>query len=205
MRLAAQVLRDASTTAQSFAVTVDQSSRSVASAAGAITEVHTDLTALEAQLRSVSILGATPLSSSADAVDRIAASIDGLDIRLSLIADSLTGDRHALADNATSLGQLAEVAEGLAARLGAGVVEDSLGDLQRLISVTLLVLAAWSMVPAVGALVLGTRLRRELRSVRGRGDPFGALAEAATFRPFSVTAALPPGPARPGQRRSLRS
>lgn len=164
MRLAAHVLRDASTTAQSFAVTVDQSSRAVVSAADTISEVRSDLAALEAQLRSVSILGATPLSSSADAVGRIAASIEGLDIRLSLIADSLNGDRHALADNATSLGQLADVAEALAARLGAGVVEDSLGDLQRLISATLLVLAAWSMVPAVGALVLGAWLRRELRS-----------------------------------------
>ena len=164
MRLAADVLRDASTTAQSFAVTVDQSSRAVVSAADAISEVRSDLTALEAQLRSVSILGATPLSTSADAVGRIAASIEGLDIRLSLIADSLNGDRHALTGNATSLGQLADVAEAMAARLGAGVVEDSLGDLQRLISATLLVLAAWSMVPAVGAIVLGTWLRRELRS-----------------------------------------
>src|SRR5260221_296597 len=74
MELAAKVLRDASTTAQSFTVTVDQSSRAVSSAADAITEVHSDLTALEAQLRSVSILGAAPLSSSADAVRRIAVS-----------------------------------------------------------------------------------------------------------------------------------
>jgi hypothetical protein len=164
MELAAKVIHDASTTAQSFSVTVDRSSQAIVSAAGTITEVRSDLTALEAQLRSVSILGASPLSSSADAVGRIATSMEGLDTRLSLIADSLSGDRQALAGNATSLGQLADASDALAARLGSGVVEDSLGDLQRLISVTLLVLAAWSVIPAVGALVLGIWLQREMRS-----------------------------------------
>jgi hypothetical protein len=168
MELAAKVLRDASTTAQSFTVTVDQSSQAVSSAADTITEVHSDLGALEAQLRSVSILGATPLSSSADAVGRIGSSIGGLDTRLSLIADSLDGNRAALAANATSLGQLGDISEALAARLGSGAIDDSLGDLQRLISVTLLVVAAWSVVPAVGALVLGTWLRGDLGRSRSR-------------------------------------
>lgn len=160
MELAAKVLHDASTTAQSFTVTVDQSSQAVSSAADTITEARSDLTAMEAQLRSVSILGATPLSSAADAVGRIATSMEGLDTRLSLIADSLQGNRNALAANATSLGQLGDITEALAARLGLGVIEDSLGDLQRVISVTLLVFTAWSAAPAVGALLLGLWLRR---------------------------------------------
>ena len=167
MGLASNVLRDAATTAQSFSVTVDQSSQAVSSAADTITEVQSDLTALEAQLRSVSILGATPLSSSADAVGRIATSMEGLDTRLSLIADSLAGNRAALAANATSLGQLGDITQTLAARLGSGVIDDSLGDLQRVISVTLLVLAAWSLVPTIGALVLGVWLRRELGRAQG--------------------------------------
>jgi hypothetical protein len=164
MELAADVLHDASTTVQSFTVTVDQSSQAVSSAASTITEVRSDMTALEAQLRSISILGATPLSSSADAVGRIATGMVGLDTRLSLIADSLTGSRDALAANATSLGQLGDITQTLAERLGSGVIEDSLGDLQRVISVTLLVFTAWSVVPAIGALVLGIWLRRGLRS-----------------------------------------
>jgi hypothetical protein len=162
MELAAKVLHDTSTTAQSFTVTVDQSAQAVSSAAQTITEARSDLSALEAQLRSVSILGATPLSSTADAVGRIVASMEGLDPRLFLIADSLKGNQAALAANATSLGQLGDVTEALAGRLGSGVIEDSLGDLQRLISITLLVLAAWSVVPAVGAIVLGVWLRRVL-------------------------------------------
>ena len=165
--LAANVLHGASTTAQSFSTTVDQSAQAVSAAAVTITEVRSELTALEAQLRSVNILGATPLSAPADAVGRIAASIDGLDTRLSLIADSVKGNRDALAGNATALLQLSDSTEALAARLGSGVGQNSFGDVQQVIAVTLLMFAAWSFVPAAGALVLGVWLRREL----GRSRP----------------------------------
>ena len=161
MELAANVLHGASTTAQSFSTTVDQSAQAVSAAAVTITEVRSELTALEAQLRSVNILGATPLSAPADAVGRIAASIDGLDTRLALIADNVKGDRDALAGNATALLQLGDSTQALAARLGLGVGQDSFGDVQQVIAVTLLMFAAWSFVPAVGALVLGVWLRRE--------------------------------------------
>jgi hypothetical protein len=107
------------------------------------------------------------LSAPADAVGRIAASIDGLDTRLSLIADSVKGDRDALAGNATALLQLGDSTQALAARLGSGVGQDSFGDVQQVIAVTLLMFAAWSFVPAAGALVLGVWLRREL----GRSRP----------------------------------
>src|SRR5450759_3651228 len=162
MEVAAYVLHGASTTAQSFSATVDQSAQAVSAAAVTITEVRSDLSALEAQLRSVSILGATPLSSPADAVGRIAASMDGLDGRLSAIADSGEGNRDALEGNATALGELASSTQALAARLGSGVGQGSFGDIQLVIAVTLLAFAAWSLVPAVGALALGVWLRREL-------------------------------------------
>ncbi len=163
--LTALVLRGASTTAQSFSGTAGQAARAVSSAAVTTTEVRSDLSALEAQLRSVSFLGATPLASSADAVGRIVTSMEGLDTQLSLIADDLDGNRDALARNAASLGQLGASAEALAARLDPGVGPDSLGDVQQVIAVTLLMFAAWSFVPAVGALTLGLWLRRELGSV----------------------------------------
>jgi hypothetical protein len=162
MRLAAKVLRDASTTAQSFTVTIDQSSLAVLSAAGTIAEVRSDLHGLEAQLRSVNVLGATPLADAADDIGRIATSMDGLDTRFSLIADSLDGDRIALAATAASLGQLGESSDALAARLDSDLIGDSLGDIQRIMSVTLLVLTIWLVVPALGALVLGVWLRRTL-------------------------------------------
>jgi hypothetical protein len=167
MEAAAYVLRGASTTAQSFSVTVDQSAQAVSAAAVTITEVRSDLSALEAQLRSVSILGATPLSSPADAVGRIAASMDGLDGRLALIADSGKGNRDALAENATALSELGDSTHALAVRLGSDAGQDSFGEIQLVIAVTLLAFAAWSFVPAVGALVSGVWLRRELGRSRG--------------------------------------
>jgi hypothetical protein len=165
------VLHGASTTATSFSATVDQSAQAISAAAVTATEVRSDLSALEAQLRSVSILGATPLSSPADAVGRIAASMEGLDGRLSVIAESGRGNRDALAGNASALGALADSTQALAARLGSGVGEDTFGEIQLVIAVTLLAFAALSFVPAAGALVMGAWLRRALR--RTPGPPEG--------------------------------
>ena len=160
--LAATLLRGASTTAQSFSGTADESAKAVSSATGTITEVRADLSALEAQLRSVSIFGAMPLASSADAVARIAASMEGLDTQLPLIADGLEGNRDALSRNAAALDELADSTSALAVRLGPTVGQDSLDDVQRVIAITLLMFAAWSFVPALGALVLGLWLLRQL-------------------------------------------
>jgi ABC-type transporter Mla subunit MlaD len=158
----AKALHDASTTAGSFTGTIEQSALAVSSAAQTITEVRTGLSSLEAQLRAVNILGAQPLSATADAVRRIDASLEGLDTRLDTIATGLASNRDALERNATSLGQLGDSVDAMATRLDSGVIEDSLGDIQKVIVVVLLVFTAWSLVPAVGALVGGLWLRREL-------------------------------------------
>jgi len=164
--LAATVLRGAAATAQSFSGTVDQSAQAVSSATLTVTQVRTELAALEAQLRSVNFLGATPLASSADSVARIATSMEGLDTQLPLIATDLEGNRDALARNALALGDLANSTAALAARLGPSAGPDSIGDVQQVIAITLLMFAAWSFVPAAGALVLGLWLRRELARSR---------------------------------------
>lgn len=160
--LAATVLRGASTTARSFSETLDQAAEAVSAAAPTMTETRSDLSALEAQLRSVNILGATPLSSPADAVGRIAVSLEGLDTQLSLIAIDLRGNRDALAANAASLNQLGDSTRALGTRLGPSVGQDAFGEVQQVIAIALLMFAAWSFVPAVGALALGVWLRREL-------------------------------------------
>jgi hypothetical protein len=134
-----------------------------------ISEVRSDLAALEAQLRSVSLLGATPLASSADAVARIAASMDGLEAQIPLVADSLQVNRDALARNAAALSALAASTAALADRLGPGAGQDALGDVQQVITLTLLMFAAWSFVPAAGALGLGAWLRGELARSRSAG------------------------------------
>jgi hypothetical protein len=166
MELAATVLRGASTTAESFSGTADQARQAVSAAVVMVSEARSDLSALEAQLRSVSVLGATPLASSADAVGRITASMDGLESQIPVVADSLKGNRDALARNAAALSELADSTAALAARLGSGVGQDSFGDVQQVIAITLLMFAAWSCVPAVGALGLGAWLRGELARSR---------------------------------------
>lgn len=162
MELAATALRVASTTVGSFSGTADQSSQAVSSAAATLTEVQSDLGALETQLRSVSFLGATPLASSADAVGRIAASLDGVTTQIPAIATGLAGNRDALASTAAALGRLADSTAALARRLEPNLGQDSLGDVQQVIAITLVMFAAWSFVPAIGALALGAWLRREL-------------------------------------------
>ena len=85
-----------------------------------MTTLHDDLTALEAQLRWVSILGATPLGATADAVARIGASLEGLDARISVVSVALAANSDALAANANSLARLGDSAEAMSARLGSG-------------------------------------------------------------------------------------
>lgn len=162
MELAATVLRGASTTAQSFSGTAEQTRQAVSAAVATIAEARSDLSTLEAQLRSVNLLGATPLASSADAVGRIAASMDGLERQIPFVADSLGGNRDALARNAAALGELADRTAALAASLAPGSGQDVFADVQQVIDVTLLMFAAWAFVPAIGALWLGAWLRGEL-------------------------------------------
>jgi hypothetical protein len=166
MELAATVLRGASTTARSFGGTADQTAQAVSSASATAAEVRSDLAALEAQLRSVTFFGATPLSASADAVGRIATSMSGLDGQLALVAESLKGNQGALAGNARSLDELAASTDTLAVRLGPSLGPASLGDVQAVIAITLLLFAGWSFVPSIGAFALGVWLRRELARSR---------------------------------------
>ena len=79
-----------------------------------------------------------------------------------------------------------------AERLRSGVVEDSLADVRAIILLMLLVLTAWTAVPAIGALAFGLWLRREL-------EPAGTLtarscrrAERAAWRP-AMPWTPPPG------------
>jgi hypothetical protein len=171
LRLTAIALHGASASARSFSGTADQSAQAVSAAGATLTEVRSDLIALESQLRSVSFLGATPLSSSADAVGRMAAGLDGLDAQIPDIAASLDRNRDALGGDATAVNILADSTEALAERLGPGFGMDSFGDVQQVIALTLLMFATWSLVPALGALALGVWLRREAARPRGSWVP----------------------------------
>jgi hypothetical protein len=158
----ATALHDASTTARTFAVTLDRTEESVSAAADTIIGVRTNLETLRDVLRAVNILGVSPLGPAADSVGGIASSIEGLDSRLTAIADGLVGNRASLAANATSLGRLGDSTAVLAERLRSGVVQDSVEDVRSVIVLILLLLTALTVVPAIGALAFGLWLRRQL-------------------------------------------
>jgi len=158
----ATVLHNASDTASGFTGTLDRTTAAISSTAQTIVTVRTNLQTLESAMRAVDILGVSPLGPAANAVGGIATALEGLDTRLSAIADSLGTNRENLAENATSLAALGNSAADLADRLRSGTVEDSLGDVQAIITVVLLLFALWAAVPAIGALVFGVWLRREM-------------------------------------------
>ncbi len=158
----ATALHDASTTAGTFGVTLDRTEESVSAAANTIIGVRTNLETLRDVLRAVNILGVTPLGPASDAVAGIASSIEGLDSRLTAIADGLGGNQASLAANATSLGRLGDSTAVLAERLRSGVVQDSVEDVRSVIVLILLLLTTLTVVPAIGALAFGLWLRRQL-------------------------------------------
>jgi hypothetical protein len=160
-------LRDASTTAKTFSSTLGQASDALPAMSTRIVTLQSGLGSLESTLRSVNILGAAPLGGAADSVANISASLNGIDTQLAIVATALKANSDALGTNATSLGTLADSTQALATRLGSGQVQDSLGDVQMVVVVVLLVFTLLSLVPAVGALIFGMWLRRGLEASQG--------------------------------------
>lgn len=156
----AETLRDAGSSAVTFAVTLERTPPSVRQAAGTIRNLRPNLQAIEAQLASVSILGTAPLAGPARLFGEMANDLQGLDARLDLIADDLETDRDALLVNARSLTEAGDQAAALADRVRSGFIQSGLDDLRAVLVATILVLLAWTAVPAVGALLFGIWLRR---------------------------------------------
>jgi hypothetical protein len=155
-------LTDAGATAGSFSSTLSVTASTVGQAAEAVRAVQPRLADLEAQFRSISILGNQPLAGAADMVGQISAGIVGLDVRLDQIGASLEDNEDALAQNERSLTALGVRVGEIADRLRAGGIDDGLADVQAIVTIVMLVFTAWTAVPAVGALGLGWWLRREL-------------------------------------------
>ncbi len=165
----ANLLTVTGSTAGSFSGTLGQTASTVDQAADTIRAVKPRLTDLEAQFRSINILGNQPLASAADVVAEIGVGLEGLDTTLDLVAENLVDngeslDRNAVALNASGM-RLGALADRL--RTGIGTVE----DVQAIVTVTLLVFTAWTAVPAVGALGLGWWLRKELGPAEAGPDP----------------------------------
>ncbi len=156
----ANLLTVTGATAESFGGTLSATAATVAQAADTVRSVQPRLADLEGQFRSINILGNQPLANAADVVAGISSGLDGLDTRLDTVSDSLLGNRSSLEANAAAMTSLGVRLGDLADRLDAGI--GTVADVQAIITVTLLVFTAWTAVPAVGALILGLWLRREL-------------------------------------------
>lgn len=162
----ATVLTDASSSAVSFSTTLERTPPSVRQTATTVANLRADLLRVQADLASIAILGSQPLANVADLFGGMAADLEGLDGRLEAIATDLEQNRERLVANGDSLDALGGRLEGLARDLRGSIVEDSLADVQVIITVVAGLLLLWATLPAVGALLLGLWLRRELRPGR---------------------------------------
>lgn len=156
------VLIDAGATAGSFAVTLERTPPTIQQAATTIGNLQSQLRTVSSQLGVFSILGSNPLSGVSDLFGELATDLSGLDTRLNLIADDLGDNRDKLLANAQSLNALGVRLQLVADDLREGVIEDSLADVQLIATILAFVLVIWTAVPAVGALLLGWWLRKEL-------------------------------------------
>lgn len=162
---ASTALIDAGATAGSFAGTLERTPPAIQGAADTIGNVQSQLEDVSSQLALFSILGANPLSSVADLFGGISSGLGNLDAELSQVAADLGDNRDRLLANAESLDALGVRLQLVADELRAGVIQESLADVQLIASLLAFILVIWTAVPAVGALLLGWWLRRELAPV----------------------------------------
>jgi hypothetical protein len=158
----ASALQDASSSATSFAVTLERTPPIVRQVATALGDVETSLQSISAQLAAIDILGRQPLAGTADRVNNMAAALDGLDTRLGLVAGDLEGNRNALLTNSASLAALSEQLTSVADQLRSEGISTALADIRAVLVVFGLILLTWIVLPSAGALALGWWLRRQV-------------------------------------------
>jgi hypothetical protein len=158
----AAALQDASTSATSFAVTLERTPPIVRQVAAALADIETSLQAVSSQLGQIDILGRQPLAGTAERVTNMAAALDGLDARLELVAGDLEGNRDALLANSGSLAGLSEQLTTVAEQLRSEDLASALADIRAVLVVFGLILLTWIVLPSAGALALGWWLRREV-------------------------------------------
>jgi hypothetical protein len=159
----ALVLASMGTSATSFSGTLERTPPAVRQTAQTVANLRANLILVQGQLAAINILGARPLADAANLFGQMAADLEGLDTRLEVIATDLDTNRAALLDNSARLQALGTELDGLADDLRGGVIEESLADVETILTVLSVLLIVWTAFPAAGALGLGWWLRREMR------------------------------------------
>ena len=158
----ATVLEDAAASARGFGATIDSSTGALTTAATDLREIVPRLRDIETQANAINILGSQPLAPLAGLFGQIAGQLTDLDAQLDGVATSLGANRATLDKNATSLAELATQTRSLADRLGGDALPGAVDDLRWLLIAILLVGTLGAAVPAVGAIVVGWWLRRQV-------------------------------------------
>ncbi len=165
----AVVLERAGSSAISFAGTLERTPPAVRQTAQTIANLRANLLLVQGQLGALNILGSRPLSNAADLFGQMATDLEGLDVRLGTIATDLDTNRSTLVENSASLGTLGVALQGVADDLREGAIEDSLADVQLILTVLSVMLIAWTALPAIGALGLGWWIRGTVHDPDGDG------------------------------------
>ena len=163
----ATVLDNAAATAGGFGTTVDSSTTALNQAANDLRAIVPQLRDIETRANDINVLGSRPLEPIAGLFGQIAGQLGDLDTQLDGVASNLTSNRAALTANATSLADLAAQTRTLSQRLGGDALPAAVDDARWLILAMLLIGTLGAVVPASGALLVGSWLRRWLDSSPG--------------------------------------
>jgi hypothetical protein len=158
----ATVLDNAAATAGGFGTTVDSSTTALNQAANDLRAIVPQLRDIESRANDINVLGSRPLEPIAGLFGQIAGQLGDLDTQLDGVASNLTANRAALTANATSLADLAAQTRTLSERLGGDALPGAVDDARWLILAMLLIGTLGAVVPASGALLAGSWLRRWL-------------------------------------------
>jgi hypothetical protein len=165
----ATTLDDAAASARGFGTTIDSSTTALTTAAGDLRQIVPRLRDIESQANAINILGSQPLAPLAGLFGQIAGQLASLDAQLDTVATGLSGNRSSLDSNAASLAALATETRSLGEGLDAASLNAVLGDARLLLVAMLGIGVVGASVPAVGALLVGLWLRRELRAAVAAG------------------------------------
>ncbi|MFL5756029.1 MAG: hypothetical protein ACJ77N_06980 [Chloroflexota bacterium] len=156
-----RAVEDAAAAVTAFDGTIGKTADVTTSAETMMRRLSSTLRTLAASLQ-ISVLGGQPFASVAAQFDEVATNAETVATDLGNAATSLAGNRTALTDLASELRNLRTQVAGLRADVGSGASGDLASELRlfglsRLVIVTLL---AWLAVPALAALVIGSRRLR---------------------------------------------
>ncbi|HET7029099.1 MAG TPA: hypothetical protein VFI34_01205 [Candidatus Limnocylindrales bacterium] len=157
-----EVMDAAATSADSFGTTIQGTTSALATVGGDIDSIAPRLDSIAEQTAAINILGSNPLSSVSGLFRDIAAQLRDVRGQLATVATGLGANQTALAANATSLAGLATETRQLSARLNGSSLTGAIDDLRVLLVIVLGIGALGAAVPAVGALLAGLWLWREL-------------------------------------------